>query len=52
MSQDTVDGFIRAATIPGILGETINLGTGETFSIGEFANRYSGVDAVQQGDRS
>ncbi len=37
--SDTVDGFIRAATIPGILGETINLGTGETFSIGEFATR-------------
>lgn len=36
---DTVDGFIRAATMPGILGETINLGTGETFSIGDFAAR-------------
>ncbi len=36
---DTVDGFIRAATTPGILGETINLGTGETFSIGDFATR-------------
>ena len=36
---DTVDGFIRAATAPGILGETINLGTGETFSIGDFATR-------------
>lgn len=36
---DTVDGFIRGATMPGILGETINLGTGETFSIGDFAHR-------------
>jgi NAD dependent epimerase/dehydratase len=36
---DTVDGFIRAATTPGIEGETINLGTGETFSIGDFAHR-------------
>lgn len=34
---DTVDGFIRAATAPGIEGETINLGTGEMFSIQEFA---------------
>lgn len=37
--SDTVDGFIRAAAMPGILGQTINLGTGETRSIGEFANR-------------
>jgi NAD dependent epimerase/dehydratase len=37
--SDTVDGFMRAATMPGVLGETINLGTGETFSIGEFATR-------------
>lgn len=37
--SDTVDGFIRGATMPGILGETINLGSGETFSIGDFAHR-------------
>jgi NAD dependent epimerase/dehydratase len=36
---DTVAGFIRAAVTPGILGETINLGTGEALSIGEFATR-------------
>lgn len=36
---DTVHGFMRAAVAPGILGETINLGTGESFSIGEFAAR-------------
>jgi NAD dependent epimerase/dehydratase len=36
---DTVDGFIRAATAAGIEGETINLGTGEMFSVGEFAER-------------
>jgi NAD dependent epimerase/dehydratase len=36
---DTVDGFMRAAVMPEILGETINLGTGEAFSIGEFATR-------------
>jgi NAD dependent epimerase/dehydratase len=40
---DTVDGFMRAAVMPGILGETINLGTGETFSIGEFAHRILGL---------
>jgi len=37
--SDTVDGFIRAATMPSVVGETINLGTGETFTIGEFATR-------------
>ena len=40
---DTVDGFMRAAVMPGILGETINLGTGETFSIGDFAHRILGL---------
>ena len=37
--RDTVDGFIRAAVRPGIEGETINLGTGETHSIGAVAER-------------
>jgi NAD dependent epimerase/dehydratase len=32
---DTVDGFVRAALQPGIEGETIQLGTGQTISIGE-----------------
>lgn len=44
---DTVDGFIRAATRPDIDGETINLGTGETHSVGDFARRIlelMGVD--------
>jgi NAD dependent epimerase/dehydratase len=36
---DTVEGFILAATAAGIEGETINLGTGEMFSIGDFAGR-------------
>jgi NAD dependent epimerase/dehydratase len=40
---DTVDGFVRAAVMPDILGETINLGTGETFQIGEFANSILGL---------
>lgn len=37
--DDTVDGFIRAAAQPGIDGETINLGTGETHSIGDYTHR-------------
>lgn len=36
---DTVAGFLAAGSTPGIEGETINLGTGETFSIGHFAER-------------
>ena len=32
---DTVDGFVRAATAPGIDGEVIQLGTGRSESIGE-----------------
>ncbi|MBL0405063.1 SDR family NAD(P)-dependent oxidoreductase [Microvirga aerilata] len=36
---DTVEGFILAGIMPGIEGETINLGTGETYSIGDFAQR-------------
>lgn len=37
--DDTVDGFVRAAIAPGVEGETINLGTGETRSVGAFAER-------------
>jgi NAD dependent epimerase/dehydratase len=36
---DTVAGFIAAANTPGIAGETINLGTGSTYTIGHFAER-------------
>jgi NAD dependent epimerase/dehydratase len=36
---DTVDGFIRAATATDVEGETINLGTGEMFSVQEFAEQ-------------
>jgi NAD dependent epimerase/dehydratase len=45
--SDTVEGFIAAATAAGVEGETINLGTGEAHSIGEFARRIlhlMGVD--------
>lgn len=45
---DTVDGFVRAATAPGIDGEVIQLGTGRSESIGELfamACRLLGVEA-------
>jgi NAD dependent epimerase/dehydratase len=38
-ARDTAEGFICAATAPGVEGETINLGTGEMYSIGDFAKR-------------
>ena len=37
--SDTVAGYVAAATAPNIGGETINLGTGETHTIGHFAER-------------
>jgi NAD dependent epimerase/dehydratase len=37
--SDTVAGFMAAATTPGVEGMTINLGSGETYSIGWFASR-------------
>jgi NAD dependent epimerase/dehydratase len=37
--SDTVTGFMAAALVPGIEGMTINLGTGETHSVGWFATR-------------
>lgn len=44
---DTVAGFVAASVTPGIGGETINLGTGSTYTIGHFAERIlklMGVD--------
>lgn len=46
--DDTVDGFLRAAITPGIEGETINLGTGSTFSIGDFADRILALMDVRK----
>src|ERR1700759_3552559 len=37
--SDTVAGFIAGGTTPGIEGATINLGTGETYSVGWFVER-------------
>ncbi len=36
---DTVEGFLRVAQVPGIEGETFNLGVGEEISVGELAQR-------------
>lgn len=41
--SDTVDGFVKGATAAGVEGQTINLGTGETYSIGQFAERILGL---------
>lgn len=40
---DTVAGFLAAATARGVEGQTINLGTGSTFSVGWFAERILGL---------
>ncbi len=46
--SDTVAGFIAASTTPGIQGETINLGTGATYTIGHFAERILKLMNVQK----
>ena len=43
---DTVAGFMAAAVAPGIEGMTINLGTGETHSVGWFVDRLLGLMGV------
>ena len=37
--KDTVAGLMKAAEVPGILGEVINLGTGQEIMIGELAQK-------------
>ena len=47
--SDTVDGFLRAGLTKGIEGDTIQLGTGRSVSIGdlfEIAKRVTGSDAT------
>jgi len=46
--SDTVAGFMAAATVPGLEGMTINLGTGETYSVGWFAKRILNVMTVDK----
>ena len=45
--DDTVDGFLRAGTVPGLEGRTLHLGTGRETSIGDLARliaRLAGVE--------
>lgn len=37
--SDTVEGFLRIATAPAVEGEEINLGTGDSISIGDLARK-------------
>lgn len=46
--SDTVDGFIRGAITPSLEGETINLGTGHTMSIGDFASLILKIMGVEK----
>ncbi|MGL3213531.1 GDP-mannose 4,6-dehydratase [Bradyrhizobium sp. BR 1433] len=45
---DTVGGFLAAGATSGIEGETINLGTGQTFSVGHFAQRILSLMNVRK----
>ena len=54
--SDSVAGFMAAASTAGLEGKTINLGTGETHSVGWFAKRILGLmevekPIVQEGER-
>ena len=40
---DTVEGFLRAADVPQAVGELINLGAGQTWSIGDLVERIGGI---------
>jgi NAD dependent epimerase/dehydratase len=46
--SDTVAGFMAAALVPDIEGMTINLGTGETHSVGWFAERLLSLMGVDK----
>lgn len=37
--DDTVDGFVKAAEVPGVEGKTMNLGTGSEIKIGELVEK-------------
>ena len=45
---DTVAGYLAAAIAPNVVGETINLGTGKTHSIGDFAHRILKLMGVEK----
>lgn len=40
---DTVSGFLRAAVVENVLGETYNLGTGEEIRIGDLAHKIAQI---------
>ena len=44
---DTVSGFLRAAEVPDLSWQEINLGTGQDFSIGEVLSLVSGLLGVE-----
>jgi UDP-glucose 4-epimerase len=44
---DTVDGFVRAATAPAVIGQTVQLGTGRAESIGDLFEIACGILGVQ-----
>ncbi|WP_376802895.1 SDR family NAD(P)-dependent oxidoreductase [Candidatus Raskinella chloraquaticus] len=46
--SDTVAGFLAAGATEGLGGETINLGTGETASVGDFADRIVSLMGVEK----
>ena len=46
--SDTVAGFMAAASTPGVEGRTINLGTGQTFSVGWFAEKILSLMGVEK----
>jgi UDP-glucose 4-epimerase len=45
--SDTVDGFVRAATAAGVEGETLQLGTGRSYSVAEVFEAACGVVGVR-----
>jgi NAD dependent epimerase/dehydratase len=49
---DTVEGFILAATAPGIDGETIQLGTGDEVSVGDLVKRIGRLMGTEIAVRS
>jgi NAD dependent epimerase/dehydratase len=51
---NTVDGFLKAASAPGVLGRVINLGSGREISIGDLAGliaRLAGSPVTIESDR-
>jgi NAD dependent epimerase/dehydratase len=45
---DTVAGFVAASSTPDIEGQTINLGTGSTYTVGHFAKRVLALMGVDK----